>query len=62
MNDDRLFYSLIVAIVIVLAAAAVAAICQPAFEAATFNKFRPEGAPQATYWDALWADLRVTSE
>lgn len=35
---------------------------QPAFEARTFNKFRQEGAPKATYWDALWADLRVTSE
>ena len=35
---------------------------QPAFEARTFNKFRPEGAPKATYWDALWTNLRVTSE
>lgn len=38
------------------------AVLQPAFEARTFNKFRPEGSPKATYWDALWADLRVTSE
>ena len=35
---------------------------QPYFEMKSFNKFRPEGTPKATYWDALWADLRVTSE
>ena len=29
------------------------AIVHPAFEARTFNKFRPDGAPKATYWDAM---------
>lgn len=37
-------------------------IMQPYFEAKTYNKFREPDQPQATYWDAVWADLRVTSE
>ena len=50
-----LFFALVVGMPACLA-------LQPAFEARTFNKFRPEGAPKATYWDALWTNLRVTSE
>jgi hypothetical protein len=33
-------------------------ILQPYFEARAFNKFT-QGA-KATYWDAVWTDLRVT--
>ena len=40
----------------------LAVVLQPAFEARTFNKFRPNGAPKATYWDAVWAKLIVTGQ
>ena len=30
-------------------------------EAATFNKFKGEDQPEATLWDAAFADLRVES-
>lgn len=33
-------------------------VLQPLFEARTFNKFTT--GPKATYWDALWVQLRVT--
>lgn len=35
---------------------------QPFFEAKTFNKFRKPGTPEATYWDALVSNLRITNE
>ena len=34
----------------------------PAREAATFNKFNDETTPAATYWDAFFGDLRVTTK
>ena len=34
----------------------------PAREAATFNKFRDADSPPATYWDAVFSDLRVTTK
>ena len=37
-------------------------IAQPYFEAKTYNKFRKPDQPQASYWDAMWGDLRITSE
>lgn len=63
MRDmDKLIGGIVAAaLAFALGALAMAAL-QPAFEARTFNKFRPEGTPKATYWDAVWADLRVTSE
>lgn len=33
-------------------------VLQPYFEARAFNKFTT--GPKATYWDAVWSDLRVT--
>jgi hypothetical protein len=35
---------------------------QPYFEAKAYNKFRKPDQAQATYWDAFWSDLRITSE
>lgn len=48
-------------IILVLAAAVLLAALGPAFEARTYNKFKAPDAPAATYWDAVWADLRVTT-
>ena len=61
-NIEKIIFGLVAAALAFMLGAAAMFVLQPAFEAATFNKFRPEGAPKATYWDALWADLRVTSE
>lgn len=33
-------------------------VLQPYFEAMAFNKFTT--GPKATYWDAVWTELRVT--
>jgi hypothetical protein len=34
----------------------------PAKEAATFNKYRDADSPPATYWDAVFSDLRITTK
>ena len=52
---------ILVLIATVLLAAALGAGLGPAFEARTYNKFKAPDAPAATYWDAVWADLRVTT-
>ena len=48
---------LVVALLVIVVPAIVLA--GPYFEARAYNKFT-EG-PKATYWDALWADLKVTA-
>lgn len=47
-------YFLIIALVI------LAALIQPCFEARTFNRFTK--GEKATYWDALFAELRIQAE
>ena len=54
MKDDVWFP--VVAIAIVLLVAIGILVVRAHFEAATFNKF---SLTKATFWDALWADLRV---
>lgn len=48
-------------ILVLVAAVLLAAMLETAFEARTYNKFKAPDAPAATYWDAVWADLRVTT-
>lgn len=43
---------------IVVALVLLIASCQPMMEAKTFNKFTT--GPKATFWDAVWGNLRVT--
>ena len=43
------------------AAVLPAAMLGAAFEARTYNKFKAPDAPAATCWDAVWADLRATT-
>jgi hypothetical protein len=43
-------------IVLILVGTIGAAVAQPYFEARTFNRCT---GGSATYWDAVWADLRV---
>jgi len=47
---------------VVLPLVAVTLLSQPYFEARAYNKFRDDTQVKATYWDALWSDLRITSE
>ena len=51
---------LIAAAVVVIVVAISVALIQPYFEMQTFNKFTK--GPKATYWDATFANLRVTAE
>ena len=53
--------TILVLVAAVLLAAMLGAALGPAFEARTYNKFKAPDAPAATYWDAVWADLRVTT-
>ena len=43
---------------VILALVVIVIMGQPYFEASAFNKFT--SGPKATYWDALWTELRVT--
>ena len=63
INDDLLKSIMVYGfffIVIPLTAALL--LSQPYFEAKAYNKFRDDTQVKATYWDALWSDLRITSE
>ena len=46
-----------VVLVVLILGVGVSALIQPALEARTFNKFND--GPDATYWDAMFAELRV---
>jgi len=35
---------------------------QPYFEMNTFNKYKAEDQPEATYFDAMFSQLRITAE
>ena len=56
---EKLIVGVSLFVVLLLAAAALVA---PSREAAIYNKFKDPDAPAATYWDAFWADLRVTTK
>ena len=55
MKDDLGLYF---GIILILGALMVG-VSQPYFEAKAFNKFSDT---KATYWDAMWTKLRVTSK
>ena len=48
---------IITALVVLILSAGISILIQPALEARTFNKFND--GPDATYWDAVFAELRV---
>lgn len=59
MNRDDVKTILAVSVVAaLLVGLPVVLFMQPYFEAKAFNKFTT--GPKATYWDALWVQLRVT--
>lgn len=59
MKDNNI--AVLIGVVAVLVIISIGLI-QPYFEAKAFNKFREVDEVQATYFDALVSDLRVTSE
>jgi uncharacterized protein YybS (DUF2232 family) len=38
------------------------ALYQPYREKETYNKFKDPSQPKATYWDAVFSELRITSK
>lgn len=59
MNKEDVKLILVIAILtLLLFGLPILLAIQPYFEARAFNKFT--SGPKATYWDALWSDLRVT--
>ena len=50
------FYHLYVVAIVFLV---VAMLVQPYFEMRTYNKFKSADKPEATYWDAMFAELRI---
>lgn len=55
-DGDRVFFLIIVAIAAMGVLMGTEILTQPYFEARAFNKF---SATKATYWDAVFADLRI---
>lgn len=51
----------ILSVILTIIVLAVLAI-QPYYEAKTFNKYRKQGEPEATYWDAMFSNLRVNAK
>ena len=58
--EDTLALGGVVVIVLIVVGTLFVAVAQPYFEAKAFNKFT--SGPKATYWDAMWTELRVISE
>lgn len=58
--EDTLSLAGVIVIGLIVFGTLFAAVAQPYFEAKTFNKFT--SGPKATYWDAMWTELRVMSE
>lgn len=59
MNKDDVKTAMaIVALATLIVGVPLLLLMQPYFESRAFNKFTT--GPKATYWDALWTDLRVT--
>ena len=57
MKDDT--FQIVAGLTVVVIALSLWAL-QPLFEAKAYNKFTD--GPKATYWDAMWTNLRVTSQ
>ncbi len=57
-NDNKTMIGCIIIILVVIGIA----LCQPAFEARTYNKFKGKDQPNATYLDALVSRLRITTK
>lgn len=49
-------------VVLIVCVASYCFVIQPIGEARAFNKFKGESQAEATYWDALFANLRIMSE
>ena len=47
--------------VLVLLGALIMFFAQPYFEAKAYNKHRAPDQPEATYWDAMFSELRVNT-
>ena len=61
MTEDNKFLTLLVSVTGGgLIMALIVGISQPYFEAKAFNKFTD--GPKATYWDAMWTELRVMAK
>ena len=58
-KEARIWILIVVAILVLLF---VPFVLQPYFEAKTFNKFKKPEQQEATYWDALFSNLRVETE
>ena len=59
-HDDKLLTLILSVCAVGLLLALAVGILQPYFEARAFNKFTD--GPKATYWDAMWTELRVMAE
>jgi hypothetical protein len=64
MNTDSLVEKVVPVLIVLVVALGligipVLVLAGPYFESRAFNRFT-EG-PKATYWDALWTDLKVTA-
>jgi len=58
-NEEKFAVAAIVTVVLI---AVFAIFLPPYMEMKTFNKFKSESQPSATYWDAVCSELRVNSD
>ena len=58
MKSNLPLYSFLILVASAVIGTLLTPVLQPYFEARAFNKFTT--GPKATYWDAVWSDLRVT--
>ena len=54
-HDIFVLLSILTVVAVILALA----ILPPMMEASTFNKFKSQNQPEATFWDAVFSELRV---
>ena len=55
-QQEPFMFILYAIVVLIIVGAVLVGICEPGFEAATFNKLT---GGHANYWDAIWVNLRV---
>ena len=56
-SEEKIIRAALVVFMVFMLSAGISMLIQPALEARTFNKFND--GPNATYWDAVFAELRV---